>query len=131
MINRMMRLSGSKVVGFLAVALLLSSGAGICNQYKELTLSQKVDASDTVLIARVASVYKNGCLKMNSCARLKILTVLKGKSSENMAVLFDGPIAESDPLCCEVGHDYLFFLKRVNGIYYQSSNGPFGVYLVK
>lgn len=93
-------------------------------------MSQKVDASDTVLIAHVVSVHKQGCLKMYSCARLKILSVLKGTPPVDIAVLFDGPIAEADPLCCKVGHDYLLFLKKLNGVFYVSADGPFGAYRV-
>ena len=67
---------------------------------------------------------------MYSCARLKIKIVLKGQPTVGMAVLFDGPIAESDPICCKVGYDYLLFLKKARSIFYTSSDGPFGAYKI-
>ena len=43
-----------------------------------------------------------------------------------LAALWPGAV-----LCCEVGQTYLLFLKRTKGAYFQSSNGPFGIYRVK
>lgn len=119
-----------------ASALLLAlaalwPGAVLPNQQREMTLSEKVESSDLVLVASVVAVDGWECLGMHRCARLNVATTLKGTAPVDMAVLFDGPIAEENPLCCEVGQTYLFFLKRTKGSYFQSTNGPFGIYRVK
>lgn len=129
MINNLFCKSNLMMTGILAGMFFFPS-LGKCNQYREASLSQKVDASDTVVIARVVSVYTQGCLKMYSCAHLRIKIVLKGQPTVGMTVLFDGPIAEDDPICCKVGYNYLLFLKKANGIFYVSSDGPFGVYRI-
>jgi len=117
----------------LTIALLFVLWPGIAesNQTREMTLSRKVDTSDIVLIARVVAVDDGKCLDMYRCAKLSVSTVLKGDVPREFAVLFDGPIAEADPPCCDVGQTYLFFLKKAKGPYFQSVNGPFGVYRVK
>jgi hypothetical protein len=106
-------------------------GAVLSNQQREMKLSDKVERSDLVLMASVVAIGDGECLGMYRCARLDVATTLKGKAPVDMAVLFDGPIAEENPLCCEVGQTYLFFLKRTKGAYFQSTNGPFGIYRVK
>jgi hypothetical protein len=109
------------------VACFFSTSA-LSNQYKELTLRDKVDNSNIVLIGQVTSVSKSDCLNLNSCASIKTLKLLKGSQLERISVLFDGPIAEDDPICCKVGSIYLFFLRRVKDDYYESANGPYGIY---
>ncbi|WP_413624406.1 hypothetical protein [Luteibacter sp. Lutesp34] len=106
-------------------------GVVLSNQQHEMTLSEKVESSDLVLMASIVAVGDGECLAMHRCARLNVATMLKGKAPVDMAVLFDGPIAEENPLCCEVGQTYLLFLKRTKGAYFQSTNGPFGIYRVK
>ena len=100
-----------------------------CNQYKEFSLAQKVENSDVVLIVKVISVSSKECIGMSSCASVKIQSTLKGAPTKDIEIMFDGPIAESDPLCCKVGSTYLVFLKNVKGKYYQSTNGPYGIYV--
>jgi hypothetical protein len=98
------------------------------NEYKELSLSRKAAISDLVVIGRVTRVDGDGCLDMYKCAYLEMSSVLKGTPSKSFPVLFDGPIAEEESDCCEKGKTYLFFLVRVRGTYYASSNGPYGIY---
>lgn len=124
-------LAACKALASIVVPFLLSPGAAKSNHYPELTLSEKVQASDIVVIARVVTVNAGGCPDMYRCARLTISTTLKGSPPATTDVLFDGPLAEADPRCCEVGQSYLFFLKNVKGPYFQSSNGPFGIYPIR
>jgi hypothetical protein len=100
-----------------------------CNQYKEISLAKKVEYSDLVLIVKVIAVTSKVCAPMNRCASVSIKSTLKGSAPKDIQMLFGGPIAESDPLCCKVGSTYLVFLKNVKGKYYQSANGPYGIYL--
>lgn len=112
---------------FLLVAGLLLTGSASCNVYREIGLQEKVSRSDLVVIGTVSSISKDHCMELNSCATVKVLDVLKGDVSGPVRVLFNGEIAEMDPLCCKVGKSYLFFVRRV-GAYYRTVNGPFGIY---
>ena len=114
----------------LTFALLLALWPGIAasNQVREMSLTQKVGTSDIVLIARVVAVDDDACLASYRCAKLAVSTVLKGSVPRTFAVLFDGPIAEANPMCCEPGKSYLFFLQKAKGQYFQSVNGPYGIY---
>jgi hypothetical protein len=98
------------------------------NQYREVSLSTKVANSDVVVIGQVVSTSTSDCLNLFSCATVKINTRLKGSEVSTVKVLFHGPIAEEDPICCKVGATYVFFLKHARGGYYVSVNGPYGIY---
>ena len=116
------------------VVAVLIMGAGLCatiasaNQYKEATLGQKVANSDEVIIGQVASTSQTDCLPSFSCATVNNVKRLKGGEVPQVVVLFDGPIAEQNPICCKVGATYIFFLKHVKAAYYESANGPYGIY---
>ena len=62
---------------------------------------------------------------------MKVTQVLKGEVRGKVIVLFGGEDAEANPLCCEVGSIYLFMVVHVNGDYYATVNGPFGIYKVQ
>jgi len=98
------------------------------NQYREVPLGTKVANSDVVMIGQVVSTSTSDCLNLFSCATVKINTRLKGSEISTVKVLFHGPIAEEDPICCKVGATYVFFLKHARGGYYVSVNGPYGIY---
>lgn len=123
-----------KVYSKISLMLLLVAGSlcfpeiSLCNQYKELSLVKKVEQSDLVLIVKIISVTSKDCIEMNSCASVKIQSVLKGVPDKDIKMIFDGPIAELNPSCCKVGSTYLAFLKKVKDKYYQSANGPYGIY---
>jgi hypothetical protein len=117
-----------KVRAALVLAIGLSSAAASANQYKEATLGQKVANSDEVIIGQVTSTSQTDCLPSFSCATVNIVKQLKGSGASKVVVLFDGPIAEQNPICCKVGATYVFFLKHVKAIYYESANGPYGIY---
>jgi len=118
------------MIRLLSVVILLAalSNSAQGNVLKELSLDQKVESSELVIIGTVVGVKEQGCLEMYRCAYLKVVSVLKGSPDAEIPVLFDGPIAEEESACCEAGRSYLFFLTKVRGAYYASSNGPYGVY---
>ncbi|MFC3651944.1 hypothetical protein ACFONN_10355 [Dyella humi] len=122
------RISHIKAAAAMIVALGLCSPAAWANQYREATLGQKVASSDVVLIGQVTSTSPSDCLASFNCATIKIVKQLKGGETSKVVVLFDGPIAEENPLCCKTGVTYLFFLKRAKAGYYVSANGPYGIY---
>lgn len=114
---------------FLLVAMMgfvpISASA---NQYREISLGAKVSNSDLVIIGQVISTSTSDCLNLFSCATVKINTRLKGSEVATVKVLFHGPIAEENPICCKVGATYVLFLKHARNGYYVSVNGPYGIY---
>lgn len=121
---------GNRIVRILllTVAIALPLMPASANQYREISLGAKVANSDMVIIGQVVSTSISDCLSLFSCATVKINTQLKGNEVSTVKVLFHGPIAEEDPICCKVGATYVFFLKHARGGYYVSVNGPYGIY---
>jgi hypothetical protein len=97
-------------------------------QVTEMTLEEKSKSSDLVVIAKVLSVSLPNCNRESRCAKILITSTLKGASKGNVFVLFEGPISEFNPRCCEAGNTYLFFLEQLDDSYFRSMNGPFGIY---
>ncbi len=112
----------------LVVMIGLTPMVASANQYREVSLGTKVANSDLVIIGQVVSTSASDCLSLFSCATVKINTILKGSETSPAKVLFRGPIAEENPLCCKVGATYVFFLKHARKSYYVSVNGPYGIY---
>jgi len=114
------------------IALTLFSSLAYCNIFTEISLQQKVQRSTIVVIGKVKSVSVSDghCIANNRCAEVRVSQVLKGKVSGKVFVLFAGEDSEANPLCCEVGASYLFFITRVSGNYYATVNGPYGIYKV-
>lgn len=117
-----------EVVAALVLVVGLGPTIASANQYKEATLGQKVANSDEVIIGQVVSTSQTDCLASFSCATIKVAQRLKGGEVSEVAVLFAGPIAEENPNCCKVGATYVFFLKHIKAAYYESANGPYGIY---
>ena len=120
------------LMAFLATSGLLVGGLVApvhANHVREMSLEEKARYSDVVMIASVETTTKN-CARKSSCATVRVLTQLKGTGSRGLIVLYDGEIAEDNPLCCKVGETYLFFLKSVGENFYRSVNGPYGVYVI-
>lgn len=112
-----------------AIGIILAASAPVfANQIKEMSLADKASHSDLVAIARVQSLSDTRCGTSTRCAGIEVLRVLQGKNVEEPLVLFDGEIAEENPACCVVGHYYLFFLKLTKTGFYESVNGPYGIY---
>ena len=97
-------------------------------QIIEMSLEEKSKLSDLVVIGKVASVSSEDCYRGSRCAKILISSVLKGDSKGSITFLFDGPIHEFRPKCCEIGTTYLFFLERIDDARFRSMNGYFGVY---
>jgi len=119
----------SKIPHMLLASALFFSFEASCNIFKEISLEKKVQLSDLVIIGTVESVSNNNCMELNSCADINVVEILKGNTNGKIRVLFGGEVSERDPLCCKVGANYLFFIKRV-GDYYQTVNGPYGIYVL-
>jgi hypothetical protein len=118
------------LIAVLTAAALLFSEACLGNYVKEYSLEAKAKHSDVVIVGHVVSVSKINCPYDSTCAEVAIDTVLKGKETETVRVLFDGQISELRPVCCEVGAHYLFFLRKLKGNVFDSTNGPYGIYKV-
>jgi hypothetical protein len=110
-----------------ALAIFFFAGTISAYAVKELSLEEKVKRSDIVFIGRVVSVSESMCFKEHRCAEVDVSTMLKGKK-QALRVLWGGPITEFDPACCDVGTDYLFFLKRRKGVFFETVNAYHGVY---
>lgn len=123
----------SDKLAFVATALLAMAPTGVAssNQVPEKKLEERVALSDMVAIATVIRVDQGGCRRDFSCAHLRVTKSLKGPKVDEIVLLVDGPIAETEPACCIVGSTYLLFLQSVGGGIYSSTNGPFGAVLVK
>jgi hypothetical protein len=99
---------------------------------KETDFQDKLKNSDFVFIGEVINFKKiidnEYLLKY---AKVKVKTVLHPKVENHPEYLFfliKGPISENHPYCCKMKIDYLFFSKRLKPDYYESVNGPYGVY---
>lgn len=104
------------------------ASAAYANAIEKMSLEVKAHASDIVILARVESTVAS-CARKSSCANVHILHWLKGEGKDkDIVVLFNGDLAEDNPLCCEVGKSYLLFLRSVGDGYYSSVNGMYGAY---
>jgi hypothetical protein len=63
-------------------------------------------------------------------AMVRIDTLLKGNAESSVALIYGTGMYENDPLCCEKGATYLFFLQRNRRGLFTSINGPRGVYRI-
>jgi hypothetical protein len=123
--NMRCRLSNRALV---AAASLLFTHLGFANAVTEFSLEEKVRRSDIVFIGHVVSITDHVCYKEFACADVQFLEVLKGKKIKTVRVLWGSPITEFNPACCEVGKNYLFFLKRRRGDFFETVNAYHGVY---
>jgi len=112
----------------MAVLVFFMPIEAMCNSYKEVSLDRKVEISELVVIAKVVSVSSVACGEKVSCAVVHVSDVLKGRAPPEIVVIFEGPIAELNPPCCEIGSTYLFFLRGDGRGHFESVNGPYGVY---
>ncbi len=103
------------------------------NDIPVLSLQKKILASDFVGIGNVISIEKLENNKWtHHYALVKVAKGIKSPIGVGLIKLtFDGGNVESNPRCCEIGSDYLFFLKKGRNGLYLSSNGIYGVYKIK
>lgn len=118
----------ASVLCTVVVATIFTSFGVYANALPKLSWAERSEKSDVVLIAKVTSITHDKCLDVATCARLKVLVVLKGVYKPGHMLLFDVPISEHNPKCCIIGKTYLMFLKNVRGHYYLSVNGRYGIY---
>src|SRR6266478_2840807 len=107
---------------FAAMTAVLQLGFQVAsgNAVTEVSLEQKVRHSGVVIIGQVESLTATPSDGDDSRAVVRVVTVLKGKPQGKIEVTYRGLIAEQNPMCCTVGHRYLFFLQRTLGGRYQS-----------
>jgi len=116
------------ILSALACCLLAPSsiGVGFANQLPRFSLEEKVAQSDVVLIGRVVAMRPEN--RVETYATVKVVEVLKGTVKGNVRFLAKGGISEMEPDCCDVGANYLFFLKKDGSGIYFAVNGRYGVY---
>jgi hypothetical protein len=101
------------------------------NHVTELSLERKVSQSHAVFIGRVVSVQTDGGHLepgVQEYSSVVIQNALKGRVSGTVRIVSKGPIAEWDPVCCDIGENYLFFVTKTKSNFYVSVNGPYGIY---
>lgn len=114
----------------ITLALMMLSHDAMCYSVKEMDLESKVAKSDLVAIAKVDSVSGEKCGQETSCATITPIKVLKGQINGEVVVLFGGALSELNPLCCETGSIYLFFIKQDKDGYFETVNGPYGIHKI-
>ena len=99
------------------------------NKLRIMPPTERISNSSLIVIGRVLQVDKKIKQGMwtNKFAVISVTDVLKGESDAEVNVEYEGPIAELNPQCCEVGRSYIFFLRRVDGYIFVPVNGPFGI----
>jgi hypothetical protein len=104
----------------------------LANQAPEMPLEQKVHEATIVGIGTVIAVNVSDSRRigMEHIATIRIDTLLKGSPVSNIALVYGTNVYELDPLCCEIGVTYLFFLQRDERGLFTSINGPRGVYRI-
>ena len=123
----------NKIFTVLIFTALLSASYSVnANYIPKLSLDEKVKTSDIIFIGKVISIDSEPIGKyQQKYAVVKITKSLYGiQGIKQIKVLFDGPISELNPLCCEIGFNYLFMLKKYKDDYYETSNGPYGIYKI-
>ncbi|WP_154667934.1 hypothetical protein [Pseudoduganella violaceinigra] len=113
-----------------AIALGIMPLLAEANQLRVMALDEKVAKSDIVVIGTVVGIDPNVDSReyIPKYAVVNVLQSLKGLPGKAINVQYRGPIAEEDPVCCVVGKNYLFFLKKIGETSYVSTNHRLGVY---
>ena len=89
----------------------------------------RASISSDILVGEVMHVSEGTCEFDSRCATVRVLSTAKGTHSPEIRILFAGPISELNPVCCEAGATYLFYLTKVDGSeLYESSDGVYGIY---
>jgi hypothetical protein len=111
---------------------LIVAGLANANYVAELSLDEKVSASDLVVIGTVIPMPDSNetSRSVDEYATVQVETVLKGEASGSILFLSKGSISELNPDCCRAGARYFFLLKRINENKFASVNGRYGVYLI-
>lgn len=122
-----------RTFALMAITMAAFGESSLANQAMERPLQEKVAESDIVFLGTVQQsdyVMPEGKGR-GRAALVRVDTPLKGNPKGDVVVAIDTGISEMEPLCCEAGGVYLFFLSKAPDGTYVSVNGPFGIYKVK
>ena len=97
----------------------------IGNQVPEASFAERAARADLVVIGTAISIEDT---TQSRVATVRVETVLKGPSLNQLRLQLTPNIAEFAPACCRVGERYLMFLEANRNASYSSVNGPFGIY---
>lgn len=134
----------------LVLAVLCTQSASFAREVREYTLEQKVEASDLIFVGDVLSIErpKQETEGVEAFAVVSVTESIKGtQQGKELKFVVRGAIAESNPACCSVGSEYLFFARNgvqvltleensiggkivLQGEFVSSSNGKFSTYPV-
>lgn len=140
---------GIKIALFV-VLLLLSHGL-YGRETKQLSLQEKVAASDLIFVGTVVSVDRpsSEIAGVGEFATVRIERYLKGRSSpREISFVTKGFSSELNPLCCAEGKSYLFFARDGFDVmefgesgafivrhgredYVSATNGPYSAYPIE
>ncbi|HEY8587503.1 MAG TPA: hypothetical protein VIL60_12385 [Rhodanobacter sp.] len=121
-----------QALAVMVLSTLWYSNGAWANEAPDMPLEQKVHEAalvgiGTVIAVDVADPRKIG---MEHIATIRIDTMLKGPPLGSVALVYGTGVYELDPLCCERGATYLFFLRRDERGLFTSINGPRGAYRI-
>jgi hypothetical protein len=121
-----------QALAVMVLSTLWCSKAAWANEAPDMPLEQKVHEATIVGIGTVTAVDVSDPRKigMEHIATIRIDTLLKGPPLSSIALVYGTSVYELDPLCCEKGATYLFFLRRDKRGLFTSISGPRGVYRI-
>ncbi|MGY0560946.1 hypothetical protein ACW7G2_09550 [Luteimonas sp. A277] len=95
------------------IVIVLLCGNAFARELREYSLTEKVEASDMIVVGRVVGVERPGIEGVRAFARVEVSDGIKGATAgDELRFVIRGSIAEADPDCCKVGCEYLFFAVR-------------------
>jgi hypothetical protein len=97
-------------------------------QTHELPLEEKAHAAELIVVGKVIAVHGLTDPQSANKAVIRVTKTLKGQVLSGVQLMFGGMAGLVNPVCCEQGKNYLFFLKRGQQGEYYSSNPPYGIY---
>lgn len=134
----------------LVLAIFCVQSASFAREVREYTLEQKVEASDLIFVGNVLAIERpeQEAEGVKAFAVVNVTESIKGtQRGEELKFVVQGAIAESNPTCCSVGSEYLFFARNgvqvltleensiggridLQGEFVSPSNGKFSTYPV-
>lgn len=109
------------------ISMLLTSGQLFAYELREMPINELMEKSDMIAIGTVKTINPRKETDRFKIASIKINRILKGDKKSYVFFLYDGPISEAHPKCCDLGEKYLFFLIKVKDENYVSTNGRYAV----
>ena len=134
----------------LVLAILCTQSPSFAREVREYTLKQKVETSDLIFVGNVLAIErpKQETEGVKAFAVVSVTESIKGaQQGKKLKFVVQGSIAESNPACCLVGGEYIFFARDgvqvltleensiggkvdLQGDFVSPSNGKFSTYPV-